>query len=427
HQGVYYLYYLTSETAPGDGFGVATSEDGLTWHDYGRVLEPSDEMVRYLGTGSVWKAPDSAASGRFLCNYSEWRQRGDQAVQSIFFAWSDDLIHWHKFGEEFAFRIDERFYERVNEDAQGPWEWPRWDCLCGVPRPQGGYDGYWTATPKTGLGFGHGVSADGLHWQALEPPQVDWSDPPEMIFVEVGGVHQFDQRYYCMVGDYADTNCGMFTLVSDSPSGPFRPATRNFGLLRNQSKMHTYFTRFLDSPDGVLVNHHTLAEGQFSDDHCVVYFAPLKQARIIDGGLYLGWWHGNDGLKNVEVSLSRGDDGDVQVNADAGILLEGEMVLPGSLSIGTADHAGVRIRVSPDGVTEIGPETRDGTTFTCEERVDREMDFGSSPRFRLLLNHTMIEFYLEDILIQCYTMDGVADGRISWQGVRDPRLWRWSA
>src|SRR5207244_400189 len=39
--GTYYLYYLTSEIGAGDGFGVATSLDAITWHDYGRVLGPS--------------------------------------------------------------------------------------------------------------------------------------------------------------------------------------------------------------------------------------------------------------------------------------------------------------------------------------------------------------------------------------------------
>jgi hypothetical protein len=29
HQGTYYLYYLITEDSPGEGFGVATSEDGV--------------------------------------------------------------------------------------------------------------------------------------------------------------------------------------------------------------------------------------------------------------------------------------------------------------------------------------------------------------------------------------------------------------
>jgi hypothetical protein len=57
--------------------------------------------------------------------------------------------------------------------------------------------------------------------------------------------------------------------------------------------------------------------------------------------------------------------------------------------------------------------------------VDREVAFGSCPRFRLLLNRTMLEFYLDDILIQCYTMERAADGAISCQNVSNLRVWQW--
>jgi hypothetical protein len=201
---------------------------------------------------------------------------GDKNVQNILFAWSNDLLQWHKFDDNFEFRIDERFYKRIEQDAHGPWEDPRWDGICVVPRVEGGYYGYWTATPKDFLGFGFGVSADGVHWKALEPPHIEWGDTPKMYFIEVGGVQEIEGKYYAMLADYATVNCGMFNFVSDMPSGPFRPSVKNFSLMRNQSKMHAYFTRFLDSPDGILVNHHTLAEGQFSDDHFVVYYAPLN-------------------------------------------------------------------------------------------------------------------------------------------------------
>lgn len=425
HEGTYYLYYLISEQAPGDGFGVATSQDGIKWNDHGWAIRASDKMVGYLGTGSVWKDPHFAETGRFLCNYSEWRMVGDKMIQNILFAWSEDLIHWAKLGDDSMFRIDEQFYRRVNEDAHGPWEWPRWDGICVVPRLEGGYCGYWTATPKDFLGFGFGESEDGVNWRALEPPRIEWGETPELYFIEVGGVHEFEHKYYCMVGDYASVNCGMFTFISNSPTGPFRPSARNFGLLRNQSKMHVYFSRFLDAPDGVLVNHHTLAEGQFSDDHFVVYFAPLKKAAVIDETLYLIWWSGNDKLKNNEIKLPISDKQWLKFEASAGVVLEGTIELPGSLSICHDDGSKTKILVSRGGLTQIGTEQQDETGFSCEERVDREVSFGASPRFRLLLNHTMLEFYLNDFLIQCYTMDKTPDGVIAHQSVSDLRLWHW--
>lgn len=81
--------------------------------------------------------------------------------------------------------------------------------------------------------------------------------------------------------------------------------------------------------------------------------------------------------------------------------------------------------MNKDGVTEIGKGRQNGTDFDCEEWVDREISFGTCPRFRLLLNHTMIEFYLNDFLIQCYTMGKASDGTIHYRNVTDPSLWQW--
>jgi len=40
------------------------------------------------------------------------------------------------------------------------------------------------------------------------------------------------------------------------------------------------------------------------------------------------------------------------------------------------------------------------------------MDFGPKPAFRLLLKHSLLEFYLNDILIECYSLPGKTSGRI---------------
>ncbi len=97
HEGTFYLFYLITEYSPGEGFGLATSPDGVTWTDHGWAIKASDKMVTYLGTGAVWKSPDFDSSGRFICNYSEWRVEEDgRQTQNIFFAWSEDLMNWTK-------------------------------------------------------------------------------------------------------------------------------------------------------------------------------------------------------------------------------------------------------------------------------------------------------------------------------------------
>ena len=172
NEGTFYLFYLITEYSPGEGFGLATSPDGVTWTDHGlRPSKASEKMVTYLGTGAVWKSPDYDSSGRFICNYSEWRVEEDgRQTQNIFFAWSEDLMNWTKFGDDHIFTVDTRYYEQHG----------RWDCIFPLPRPQGGYYGYWTATPKDQVGFGFGQSEDGVHWEALPSPELTWAgaDPP---------------------------------------------------------------------------------------------------------------------------------------------------------------------------------------------------------------------------------------------------------
>ena len=107
HEGTYYLFYLITEYSPGEGFGLATSPDGVTWTDHGWAIKASDKMVTYLGTGAVWKSPDFDSSGRFICNYSEWRVEEDgRQTQNIFFAWSEDLMNWTKFGDDHIFKVE---------------------------------------------------------------------------------------------------------------------------------------------------------------------------------------------------------------------------------------------------------------------------------------------------------------------------------
>ena len=47
-----------------------------------------------------------------------------------------------------------------------------------------------------------------------------------------------------------------------------------------------------------------------------------------------------------------------------------------------------------------------------EKRVDREMKFTNPARFRLLLKGSLMEFYLDDILIESFALPAEASGRI---------------
>jgi hypothetical protein len=252
----------------------------------------------------------------------------------------------------------------------------------------------------------------------LPPPVVDGVGRGE-----VGAVERIGDRYYMMFG----TGGQMVTLVAQRPEGPFRAAEKNFHLLSG----HTYFSRFFPTPEGVLVNHHSIARDG------LVYFAPLKATHVDDRTtLRLVWWPGNERLKHeavqVRVGAAAGEapapvtmlEGSFDV--ERGIVLEGNLALPephqtgrSGLYVECGEGCGVAILLDAGGCAELGPIQPDATGFTVEKRVDRQIAFKRNPRFRLLLKHSLLEFYLEDVLIECFSLPGRATGRIGLIVPRD--------
>lgn len=410
HDGTYYLYILAGPGGKWHGIGLATSRDGTHWTEQGLVLRRA-AGVTWLGTGSTWKAPDDARGQRFFLNFSEWR--GDR--QTIFFAESTDLVHWNRLGGEYEFKQDSRWYKPAG----------RWDCIYTMPRQGGGLFGYWTADPATGPGVGFGQSADGVRWEALKPPEFLDGAPHG----ECGAVEPIRGKVYLMLGAG-----GMATLIADQPQGPFRPARKNLHLLTG----HTYFSRFFPTPQGLLVNHHSMSsEG--------VYFAPLKQAVVDEEGtLRLKWWPGNESLKHQTLDVSRRVASaapvallDQRFDTKGGVILEGVLTLPAAaeappvgLYLEHGQGCGTAIRVGRGGVTELGLLQGDGTGFASKNRVDRETPFGPTATFRLLLKHSLLEFYLDDHLIQCWGLPQSPTGHIglihgaSPESIRDLKAWR---
>ncbi len=415
HNGAYYLYYLAKSRGKWDNISMASSPDGVHWTEIGRVLSKG-RGVTWMGTGSTWKSPRFEKDGKFQMNFSEWK--GPR--QTIFFAESKDSVHWTRLGREYEFVQDERWYQRNG----------RWDCIWTIPRPGGGLYGYWTATPKKGTGgqFGFGETLDGVRWKALEPPKVHGGGGGE-----VGAIEKMGGRYYMMFG----TGGVMVTLIAARPQGPFHAAKRNFRLLSG----HTYFARFFPTPDGVLVNHHSIARnGQ-------VYFAPLKSTVLdADGTLRLGWWKGNELMKHqpVEVEMPRPQkpEGPIAMlpnvfDVEAGVILEGKLTLPAAkgrqrrgLYIECGQGQGSAVLINSVGVAELGTIRGNGSGFKAEKGVSREMAFGTPVRFRLLLKGSLMEFYLDDVLLECYSLPSGASGRVGLvtggdgNAFTDLRAWR---
>jgi hypothetical protein len=397
HNGTYYFYTLCNDGKRWqcDNFSMATSLDGVHWTELGPILK-KDDNVEWMGTGSTWRNPVPGAGPAFQLNYSFWI--GER--QTIFFAQSDDLVHWTRCGKDVEFVQDERWYERNG----------RWDSIWTIERPGGGLYGYWTATPKkeTGGQFGFGESMDGITWKALEPPKVSGVGVGEL-----GAVEKVGERYVALFG----TNSHMETLVADQPQGPFTVVDRNKIVLGG----HTYYARFFQSPSGLLVCHHSIArDGE-------VYFGHLKGTHFdAEGTLRLTWWPGNEALKHKPITvppLAAGGNGPIRMlsrklDIAAGIVLECTLRLPKPLGaprglyIEHGKGVGTAILFNSEGRAELGSVAADGSGFKAEKTVDRELPFRDPARFRLLLKDALLEIYLDDFLIECYSLPAPATGRI---------------
>ena len=379
HADTYYLYYLITESSAGEGFGVATSTDGVHWNDHGWAIRASDDMVRYLGTGSVWRDPETA--DRFLCNYSEWRLDDEgEPRQNILFAWSEDLLQWHKFGDEHQFAIAEELYESYG----------RWDCINTLPRAAGGYRGTWTATPRGrrgGLrgGIGIGISADGVHWRALPPAAIRPDADESGAMVETGGV------LHAMFGR-AGT---MAAYTAPRFAGPYRIAAKNALLL---ARHHAYFSRTFLAAEEVLVNHHAMDGRRVGSGRVITYAAPFKRFTVDQEGVQRWhWWPGNEALKGSTV-----DPAQPQSFAQ-GLILELTLGSGGSQITLEVDGQPYSIAIGSDGTAAFST-TAVVQEWQREHGANRQLTLGAAPACRILARRGMLELYLDDHFMECWTM-----------------------
>ncbi len=395
HEGTYYLYYLITEKT-GEGFGVATSKDGVHWKDRGWAIRQSKKNTYYLGTGSVWKSPDFAKTGKFLCNYSEHRiDKSGKRTQNILFAWSKDLIHWTKFGDEKMFKVDTAHYAHYG----------RWDCIFPIPRKEGGYWGTWTATgSKIKRTIGIGYSADGVTWKALPPPVV------EPGVYESGAFYRFGDRLHAMFG----AGGSMWAYSAGKITGPYKRCKINPLLL---ARGHTYFSRFFPTPDGLLVNHHAMTgEKKRRLISWETYASPLKVAEVDKAGV-LRWkyWKGNDALKGDPVQIASGKRSDTTVSTGGldfgrGVIVEADVPLPAGKDdkssdvLIRADDQRYLIKLMHDGSVEMGTVDSGGAGWKKKHGADRKLKFGKTVAMRILMRRGMLELYLDDYFMECWTM-----------------------
>ena len=411
HEGVHYLYYLITRNkeSVGDGeflfegIGAATSTDGVHFEDIGPIIEPSEKMVFFLGTGSVWKDPDFDTTGRFYINYSEYRLEGDKQTQNIFFAQSTDLIHWEKYGDEKMFSAD-----RVHYEPYG-----RWDCINTYPREEGGYWGNWTATPlgrgAGNNGIGMGYSEDGLNWVSLPPPDVSPIADEAGDFVEKEGV------WYSLFGRKGD----MVVYTSDDVAGPFAEQKKNPTLIKGP---HTYFARLYPCNGELLLNHHSMDGKKIHSkrgDMAETYLAPLKKVVFDNEGiLRVTYWSGNDVLKGETIPIVKEESPfgftflTYSHDFTPGIYVEGTVSLEQKAAIFLfADNKSYAIHLSTRRIS-FGEWVPSVGSFNESQWCDRDRDFPESSSFRLLARKGMAELYLDEELVECWKLDCPDSGLI---------------
>jgi hypothetical protein len=430
HNGTHYLYSLVWSGGTYIGVDLATSTDGVHWTEVGPVIRKRDDAT-WLGSGEVWRSPDFEKDGKFIMNFSQ--HINGEPSQSIWFAESTDLVHWTPLGPEKRFQCDPQWYRP-----------DRWDMINAVPRPGGGYYGYWTAAPKGFDGFGFGESLDGLTWRALEAPKIDWGDRPKPFaaITEALGAGHIGDKWYVLLATvgppadgqpwYASKDIGVRCLVADRPDGPFRPQARNYNFSVPNTDSYTHrFYRTGRAEDGVLIYHMSLAgvpPGEMvHGGSATVYFPPLKQALVdADGNLRMGWWKGNDKLKQQEIAIQAAAPGTSPVamlgnrfELTDGLVLEGDLDVPTvadannpGLFIEQEGGVGTALVIRPGGALECGPMAGDRSGFAPERRTDRELALTGKQHFRVLLKHKLVEFYLNDVFIRGLAVPGKPTGRI---------------
>jgi hypothetical protein len=414
HEGRYYLYYLAGHFNRWDGHELALSDDGVHWKEQGVMIKPR-EGVTWMGTGHIWKSPDFGRNHTWVINYSEWF--GDK--QDIMFATSTNLLDWTKVDEKHRFVQDKRWYQEKG----------RWDCIDTVLRPDGSLYGYFTADPDPDkvkyrpCGFGFAESKDGIAWTALPPIEGDISG-------EFGGIQKIGEKYYIIISEGR-------VAVGDRPEGPFLGQAKNHNVFGKGCDI--YFPRFFhNAPGGPLVNHFYT--------NGTIFAAPIKAIDIDHEGIMrLKWWKNNDNLKAtpVETKLVAAGAGYtpsirmLDQNLDLGrtSVIEGEVDLSRQrpedggqgIFFDSGNGQGQCLLLARDKV-RFGEIKADGSSLKIQQTSTRDMEFGPTVSFRLLVRADMMEFYLNDYLmnlkrIKCNGKIGLIDTEAE-SSFKNIRVWQ---
>jgi hypothetical protein len=472
NEGTHFLYYLhrTDPDITSDGISLAVSRDGVHWEEHGEIIHKLDDAAN-MGSGAVWKA-----DGKFVMNFSEMRDGVQSiffAVSDDLVKWtrlgneyrSDPDPRWYKSGKDG--RWDNLWAIRKTDGSfigyfaakpkGGPMDVPE-SVGCAVSR-----DGlHWEAAPPPAFEWDD--------WGPLKTHEVGAVEKIGDRYWMLMGAIENVLGIRSSAG-WAKEDIGMFLFSAPSPEGPFRvePASWRFLTGPADRFLMTYFARFYPVPDHMLVCHHSIEPplpGKFLV-FAPSYMAPLKEAvPTTDGRLVPSYWKGNDALKGKTLAINfadvtrwpegvgacevKGSDGFLEMaqpNASGVMLLKGRfdletgVVIEGSVEIQRlqkpwaaggflieaernpadlpgSDLKGTAVLLETRGCVEIGtllaafPEDPFLTRIERQDLKPFQISAGQRLELRLLLRKHFFELYLDDRLVQCFTMSSKPTGRI---------------
>jgi len=238
-------------------------------------------------------------------------------------------------------------------------------------------------------------------------------------------------------------------LSSANQAGPYELDPQQAPFLSSSPILYTYFARFYRYGDELLLNHHTVPRSGHAGPEDI-YFSPLKSVQSDDGGiLSLHWWTGNEALKGKAMPVVLGDSelyglqedactlagGQARLSADTGglavlpvkyntergVILEAE-VTPHSTDAalsgagvfveGETANKGTLLLAQSSG--QVGVGRYDGYAFRPQDGKPYSYETDEAARWRLLVRDAHVELYIDDVHIQCYTMDHNSGGRLGF-------------
>ena len=473
YDGVHYLYHLHMLTGPGDGITVATSTDGVHFDEVGPVILKRDG-ADWLGTGSVWPIGDrfimnfseirNGVQAVFFAESPDlihWERLGDEYRCDPDPRWYDDTPTGRWDCISMLPRSEGAGF--VGYLTARPW-----------PQTPGlSYESMGKVESEDGLHW-HAVAPPVFEWgdwpkmNVHEPVGLERIGDRYYVLMGLGRANHLGDRH---AWDSLGSASGMYTFVAEDLDGPFSPDTEAYGHLVSNNTWHrttperfqttAWCSRFYRVPGEVLVHHHSVTRSD------VRWFAPLKKAVVDDEWhLRLGYWQGNEAVKGkkIEVDLTSStrvyplqgepdcrrhptdcvsdaiaepDRLEVDEPHSGGLMLLGNhfdtqrgVILEGTFEIDSPPKRwsgiglfveerldwggatrGTAILAETRGRTEIGVLMQ-GRGFVPDDAVRLGITPGERCRFNLLLRGSLLEFYLNDLLVQCYSIAEQTTGRL---------------